>query len=124
MVFDFSTTLLFRTHTPTLKTPTTQGFSSKECKTVHKHILAKHKYLTDHNYHTQLHNTKENWNPAEAEALDRDFQQSSGHALNQCKRKPNLNYVKQIVQLCTEKHILNCIISQSRTQVDMVLPIQ
>ena len=103
MVFDFSTTLLFGTHTPTIQTPTTQGFSSKDWKAVCKYILTKHKYLTDHNCHTKLHNTEENWNPVEAVALDRDFQWSSNNALKQCRSKPNLDYIKQIAQLCTKK---------------------
>ena len=37
---------------------------------------------------------------------------------------PKLNYVKQIAKLLVEKQILNCIILQSHTRVDMTLPTQ
>ena len=43
----------------------------------------------------------------EVEVLNRDFQWSSSHALKQCKRKPNLDYLKQIAELHAEKQILN-----------------
>ena len=44
------------------------------------------------------------WNPKEAESLDQDFQQSSHFAGKQCKKKPNINFLKQLALLWVEKN--------------------
>ena len=87
------------------------------------YISSKYQYLLEHKYEQRLQHIQNTWNPINAEALDQDFQQPSQIAAKQCKRKPQIDIVRELSSLWAENQILQKLILQARTQVVIILPI-
>ena len=119
MVVDLDTNLLFGNPTAILMTPAQWEFSSKDAGSNWKYIQARHEYLTQHQFAPRLAQLQEVWDPDLAEQLDRDFQRAASSAAKSVRRKPNAPYVTKLANLRKEKNILEQIISQHRTGIDL-----
>jgi hypothetical protein len=109
---DFDAVQLFGNPTYNLATPSTREFTSKDRVAVLQYILTKHRYLEDHAFATRLQRLQDNFDPALAEQLDRNLLRASFTTAKQCRKKPNLPFVRKLAALRNRKNILLRILSQ------------
>ena len=116
ILLDFDIHKLFGNPTYNIRTPMTREFSSKDRKANRLYIEARHKYLVDHNYLERFQSLRQQWNPNEAEKLDRDHLRACVHAAKTVTKKPNIVYVKKLANLRLEKNVLMKVTSSYRRQ--------
>ena len=80
ILLDFNIHKLIGNTTYNIITPVTRAFSTKDRKAKKLCIEARQEYLVDHNYLERLQSLQQQWNPSEAEKLDRDHFPACFHA--------------------------------------------
>lgn len=119
IAIDFDTRQLFGIDTYTLATSSTCGFTSTDPTVMKKYISQKYTHLVHHNFEARLQQAQHNFNPILAESLDKDFQQLSFHAAKSCQCRPNIAFVRKIVNLRKQKKVLWQIITAYKQNISL-----
>ena len=119
MIIDFQTDALFGTAHPSLTSPSLRHIQSKNKSSNKTYIETKYDYLQNHRFSQRLNAVYEDWDPEEAERLDRDWMRASKTASSACKPKPNAAFSKHLQSLRNKRSTLSCLLSQIRNGIDM-----
>ena len=83
IMIDFDIEKLFGNRTQPLGPISSRDFTSQDKSSNRKYIEAKHRYCRDHNFGRRLAALQEEWDPEEAEKLDKDWQRAGEYAAKQ-----------------------------------------
>ena len=118
-MLDFGTNLLFGNPTYCLNIPVAQEFTSKCTKANQQYLNAKHEYLIKHQFPSHFVSLSAEWDPSAPGSLNCDFQYAGCFIAKTCKRKPKDAFVHKLANLCHQKNVLKCIITQICTSISM-----